>query len=140
MALWKRKIVLMAGVAVGALALALIGDAVGLGQALTVAIAGTALALIIVIGGPWAFGEGRFALQEWDAVKAHQAAMVASKQQGGKAIPHIHFAGVEAMEDYLSIERGPVVVPARPTNPRGPFIEGKAEFVEVGGNGVGHED
>jgi hypothetical protein len=139
MALWKRKMCLIAGVASGALALAMLGDWVGLGQTVTVAIAGIALALVIVIGGPWAFGEGRFALQKWDSVQAYEAAMIAGEQQRRKAVPNIHLVGVEAMENYLSIERGPVILPAGPADPRGPFIEGETEFVEVG-NGVGHED
>jgi hypothetical protein len=139
MALWKRKISLMAGVATGALALALVGDAVGLGQTVTVAIAGIALALVIVIGGPWAFGDGRFAIQHRDAMKAHEAAMVARKQEGGEGLTRSHLVYFETMEDYLLVEGGPTILSTGPAGARGPSIEGEAEFVEVG-NGVGHDD
>jgi hypothetical protein len=139
MALWKRKISLMAGVAGGALTLALIGDAVGLGQAVTVAIAGIALALVIVIGGPWAFGDGRFATQHWDAMHAHEAAVVARKQEGREGLTRSHLVYFETMEDYLLVEGGPTVLSTGPAGASGPFIEGEAEFVEIG-NGVGHDD
>jgi hypothetical protein len=139
MALWKRKISLMVGVAIGALALALVGDAVGLGQALTVAIAALALALVIVIGGPWAFGDGRFAIQHRDSVHAHEAAVVAGEQEGRKSLPRSHLVYFETVENYLLVEGGPTVRSAGPAGARGPFIEGKAEFVEIG-NGVGHDE
>ena len=137
MALWKRKIILMAGVAAGALVLALLGDVVGLGQIVTVGVASVALALVIVLGGPWAFGEGRFALEKWDAMKAYQPAVIAGEQQGWKSAPDIQFVVIETMENYLSVEGSPIVLAAGPADSRGPFTEGEAEFVEVG-NGVGH--
>jgi hypothetical protein len=137
MTLWKRKLTLMAAVAAGALALALLGDVFGVGQVVTVAVAGLALALVIVVGGPWAFGEGRFALEDGDAMHSHQPAVVANDQQSGKGFPGDHFIYLQAMEDYLFVEGRPAVLSAGPAGSRGPFIEGETEFVEVG-NGVGH--
>jgi hypothetical protein len=137
-ALWKRKISLMIGVATGATVLALLGDSLSLGHTVTVAIAGAALALVIVLAGPWAFGEGRFAFEERNPMQSHQAAVIAGQQQGGEAPPNIQLVVIETMENYLSVERSPIVGAAGPAGSEGPFTEGEAEFVEVG-NGVGHE-
>jgi hypothetical protein len=138
MAIWKRKISLIAGVALGALALALLGDVLGLGQTVTVAIAAAALALVIVVGGPWAFGEGRFALQHWDSVHTDKAAVIANYEQRREGFARGHLVYFETMENYLFVKARPAVFPAGPALASGPLIEGEPEFVEVG-NGVGHE-
>lgn len=138
MPLWKRKVALIVGVASGSLALATLGDLASLGQTFTVAIAALGLALVIVVGGPWAFGDGRFALQHGYAVEPYQAAMVAGNQEGRKSGTHGHIIFVEAVEDDLFIEGRPIVLPAGPAFTRGPFIKGKAELVEV--TSVGHDD
>lgn len=138
MPLWKRKLSLMVGVAGGAAAISVLANAVGLGEQITVAVAGVGLALVIVIGGPWAFGDGRFAFQERNPVQPNKAAMVAGQEEHWKTLAYRELSIVQTLEDDFPVEGGPVVLPAGWASPRGPLIEGEADFVPVG-NGVSHD-
>jgi hypothetical protein len=79
MALWKRKLALIATVASGALAVSVLANVLDLSDGASLAIAAVGLALAITFGGPWAF-DRELPVKDPVEVRSHKTAVLADQQ------------------------------------------------------------